>query len=71
MVETRTVWEGLSPSTLTSVVNWAQGLDFQYLWDPVLLNLLTAPLSPLLLVVGLFFFIIRRKPEPIDPYSPA
>ncbi len=65
MANAGTVWLGLSPGTLESISVWAQGLETPLLWDPALVTFLSAPLAPMLLVLAIFFFVIRRKAEPM------
>lgn len=65
LASTQAVWQGLSPGSLAQVVTWTRSVEaLPELWDPGFVTLLSLPLAPLLLVVALFFFVIRRKPEP-------
>ncbi len=57
---TQTQWEVLSPGTYQS---WFPILEASAYWDPVLSTILGLPLAVILFVIGLFFYLIRRRKE--------
>lgn len=70
LVSTQSVWQGISPSSLAWAIERSRSVElFPELWDPGMVTFLSLPMAPVLLITAIFFFAIRRKPEPIPKHE--
>jgi hypothetical protein len=63
------VWNSIHATSQPVVQGWLAGRKVPWLWDPVLLAVLNAPIWALFLVVGAFFILIGRKRRPLIGYA--
>jgi len=62
-------WDALHPASFDAVRNWIEMHMPMWVWNPVLLSVMLAPLSVVLGVIGLLFVLIGRKRERKIGYS--
>jgi len=61
MTSVEDVWSDISPSTYDTYFPMLRNSETPILWDPVGAALMAAPMAPVLLVIAVFFYAIRKK----------
>ena len=61
MASVETVWSELSPGSYDTYFPMLRDTEVPILWDPVGLSLMAAPLAPVLFIIAVFFYAIRKK----------
>lgn len=64
MASVDTVWSSVSPWTYERTLPMLRESEIPYLWDPSAQVFLTSPAAVVLFVLGMFFYLIRRRDFP-------
>jgi len=56
-------WQSLWPAGYERFMPLLSQTEVPYLWDPLMATLMTWPLAIVCCVLGVFFFLIRRRSE--------
>jgi hypothetical protein len=62
------VWISINESSLTKLQPTLEGIS-KWLWDPLLLNVLNAPIWVVLLILGTVLIVLGRKKRPLIGYA--
>jgi hypothetical protein len=62
------VWISINESSLTKLQPTLEGIA-KWLWDPLLLNVLNAPIWMVLLILGTVLIVLGRKKRPLIGYA--
>jgi len=62
-------WNTIHAASQQEFQSWIIGLGWPWLWDPVALAVLRAPVWAALGVVGVVLLLLGRKPRPLIGYA--
>lgn len=62
-------WNTVHAASLQDLQGLIAGLGWPWLWDPVALTVLRAPVWAVLGVLGVLFLLLGRKPRPLIGYA--
>jgi hypothetical protein len=61
-------WRQLSPSTLEIAREWVLKHAGTFVWDPVIVTILSAPTWVVFGILGVFFYWLGQKRKPVEVF---
>jgi hypothetical protein len=68
LTDVRTMWDLVNPGGLAKLKPVIEQYAGGYLWDPLMVTLLTAPAWSVLGILGILFLLLGRKKKPLIGY---
>jgi hypothetical protein len=61
-------WRQLAPDTLEVSKKWIETTAGQFLWDPVIVTILSAPTWVVFSILGVFLYWLGQKRKPVEVF---